>query len=137
MALYVYILKCADDSYYTGITKDPMRRLEQHQQGLRKDAYTFDRRLVEMVFCQHFPDGIHDQAIAFEKKLKGWSRAKKEAIIADRWNDLPKLAECRNESHHRNNLLNDPASQPFDSSGASLPAEYRSAIAQGRRDDRD
>ena len=115
MALYVYILRCADDSYYTGLTDDPMRRLEQHQQGMRKDAYTFTRRPVEMVYAQHFPDGTHDQARAWEKKLKGWSRAKKEAVIKERWNDLPSLAECKNESHHRNKSIEYPSSPPFDS----------------------
>ncbi|MBK8498263.1 MAG: GIY-YIG nuclease family protein [Flavobacteriales bacterium] len=137
MALYVYILRCADNSYYTGLTDDPMRRLEQHQQGLRRDAYTFTRRPVEMVYAQHFPDGTHDQARAWEKKLKGWSRAKKEAVIKERWNDLPSLAECKNESHHRNKSIEGPSSPPFDSSIASRSAECRFAIAQGRRVDRD
>lgn len=102
MALYVYILRCADNSYYTGLTDDPAQRLEQHQQGSRKDAYTFSRRPVEMVHCQRFPDGTHDQARAWEKKLKGWSRAKKEAVINGQWEELASLAECRNESHFRN-----------------------------------
>lgn len=107
MALYVYILRCSDGSYYTGITDDPSQRLEQHQQGVRKEAYTFARRPVEMVYCMHFPDGAHDQAQAWEKKLKGWSRAKKEAVIKERWSDLPSLAECRNESHSRNAEMED------------------------------
>ena len=115
MALYVYILRCVDDSYYTGITHDPMHRLEQHQQGLRKDAYTFTRRPVEMVYCQHFADGAHDQAQAWEKKLKGWSRTKKVAVITDRWKDLPGLAQCRNESHHRYDPAKDLHGPPFDS----------------------
>ena len=114
MALYVYILRCADKSYYVGITSDPTRRVEQHQQGTRKDAYTYSRRPVELVYCQHFPDGSHDQAQAFEKKLKGWSRAKKEAVIADRWIDLPGLAQCRNESHHKNKASEERENPPFD-----------------------
>ena len=102
MALYVYILKCADGTYYTGLTDDPRRRLEEHQQGIRKNAYTYRRRPVKMVYSMHFPDGTHDQARAWEKKLKGWSTAKKLAVIEDRWEDLPKLSACRNDSRSAN-----------------------------------
>lgn len=101
MALYVYILRCADGSYYTGITDDPRLRLEQHQQGTFKDGYTATRRPVELVYTMRFPDGAHDQAIAWEKHIKRWTRAKKEALIEGRWTDLPKLAECRNVTHFR------------------------------------
>jgi putative endonuclease len=48
--LYVYILECSDGSYYTGITNNLTRRLEQHQSGKNPDSYTFARRPVEMVF---------------------------------------------------------------------------------------
>jgi putative endonuclease len=107
MALYVYILRCADGSYYTGLTNDPIRRVEEHQQGLRKDAFTYSRRPVELVYSMFFPDGTHDQARAWEKKLKGWSRAKKKAVIEDRWLELPGLSECRNATHYRNKWLSD------------------------------
>jgi putative endonuclease len=116
MALYVYILKCADGTFYTGITDDPRQRLEQHQQGFRRDAYTYSRRPVEMVYCMYFPDGSHDQAQTWEKKLKGWSKPKKLAVIEGRWTDLPKLSECRNESHSKNKPSKDHP--PFDSSVA-------------------
>lgn len=113
MALYVYILKCSDGTFYTGLTDDPPRRLEEHQQGIRKDAYTYRRRPVEMVYCMFFPDGTHDQARAWEKKLKGWSTPKKLAVIEGRWTDLPKLSECKNDTHFKNKPAKDDP--PFDS----------------------
>jgi putative endonuclease len=95
---YVYILRCADDSYYTGVTNDLERRLTEHHSGNNSRSYTSTRRPVETVFWHEFTD--IRQAIAFEKQVKGWSRKKKEAIIADRWEDLKALAKCQNASRH-------------------------------------
>lgn len=99
---YVYILQCADDSYYTGVTNNLERRLAEHNSGRNSCSYTATRRPVEMVFWIEFRD--IRQAIAFEKQVKGWSRKKKEAIIEGRWEDLTILAECQNASHY----LRDP-----------------------------
>jgi putative endonuclease len=93
---YVYILKCADGSYYTGVTNDADRRLAQHQAGYNPDSYTFSRRPVELVYSEYFTDP--KQAIAFEKQVKGWSRAKKEALIAGDWNKIVELAKCVNST---------------------------------------
>ncbi len=97
---YVYILKCSDNSYYTGFTNNIDRRFNEYNYGLNKECYTYDKRPVQLVFCTDFNDV--NQAIAFEKQVKGWSRKKKEAIINDKWEDLKKLAECLNESSHKN-----------------------------------
>ncbi|PIF31316.1 putative endonuclease [Flavobacterium sp. 9] len=97
---YVYILKCSDNSYYTGITNDVDRRFNEHSFGSNKESYTYDKRALELVFCTEFNDVI--QAISFEKQVKGWSRKKKEAIINDNWDDLKKLSECLNETHFKN-----------------------------------
>ncbi|GHB55077.1 GIY-YIG nuclease family protein [Persicitalea jodogahamensis] len=96
---FVYILKCADDSYYTGVTNDLDRRLIEHQSGHNPDSYTHSRRPVEIVFNREFK--YIDQAIAFEKQVKGWSRKKKEAIIQDNWDLLHPLAECLNNTSHK------------------------------------
>lgn len=53
---YVYILKCADSSYYTGITSDLDRRLAEHKGGHHPDSYTFSRRPVELVYAAYFLD---------------------------------------------------------------------------------
>lgn len=93
---YVYILECSYGSYYTGITSDIERRLEEHHSGIDSKAYTYSRRPLKLRFCYEFFDP--NQAIDFEKQIKGWSRKKKEAIINDNWEKLKELSKCRNES---------------------------------------
>ena len=76
---YVYILRCADGSYYVGLTRGTLEtRVAQHDAGTF-GGYTADRRPVILVFSEAF-DRLSD-AIAAERRLKGWSRAKKEALI--------------------------------------------------------
>jgi putative endonuclease len=91
MSAFVYILRCSDGSYYVGSTRgeDVARRLSEHQQGLH-DGYTAARLPVTLLWSGEF-DRITD-AIAFERQLKGWSRAKKEAVIREEWERLPDLA---------------------------------------------
>jgi putative endonuclease len=89
--LGVYILECSDGSYYVGVSNNPERRLLEHNEGLDPDSYTFSRRPVEIVWCEFYSSPAF--AISIEEKIKKWSRAKKKAIIEDRWNDLPALAK--------------------------------------------
>ncbi|MEO0507898.1 MAG: GIY-YIG nuclease family protein [Bacteroidota bacterium] len=96
---YVYILRCKDDTYYTGITNDLVERFQQHQSGQNRNSYTFKRRPVVLEYCKEFDDVIH--AIRFEKKLKGWTRAKKQALIRKDFDKLQGLSECRNASHYK------------------------------------
>ena len=95
---HVYLLRCADDSYYTGITNDLARRVEEHQLGVNTRCYTFSRRPVVLVFAGLFTEV--GQAIAFEKQVKGWTRRKKEALIRGEYAILSALASCRNETAH-------------------------------------
>ena len=88
---HVYILKCNDESYYTGVTNNIERRLREHETQLNPDCYTASRLPIKLVFVQEFR--YVDKAIAFEKQVKGWSRKKKEAIIHGEWNELVKLAK--------------------------------------------
>ncbi|OJU77954.1 MAG: hypothetical protein BGO09_01860 [Bacteroidetes bacterium 47-18] len=90
---YVYIVQCADNSYYTGITNNLEKRIAEHNEGTDPKCYTFKRRPVILVFQQQFTDV--NQAIAFEKQVKGWSRKKKEAIIRNEWYKLPDLSKNR------------------------------------------
>jgi predicted GIY-YIG superfamily endonuclease len=76
----VYILLCADGSYYTGMTSDLMLRVAEHRQGADSRAYTFSRRPVGLAWACEFD--THDDAFRCERQIKGWSRAKKEALIA-------------------------------------------------------
>jgi putative endonuclease len=95
---YVYILKCSDESYYTGITHDLDKRLNEHISGKHPGSYTYNRRPVELMFEECFTDP--DTAIAYEKKIKKWSRAKKEALISENYHLLPELAKKRFKSSH-------------------------------------
>ncbi len=87
---YVYILSCADKSYYTGITSNLTQRLEDHQHRKHLNSYTASRQPVELVYYCTFSEVT--MAIDTEKQIKKWSRAKKEALINEEYNDLPNLA---------------------------------------------
>ena len=89
-AYYVYMLLCDDGSYYTGVTNDPDRRAAEHNAGEDPHCYTFTRRPVRLVYTTDFHEV--DEAIAFEKRLKGWSRKKKAALIRGDWATIVALA---------------------------------------------
>jgi predicted GIY-YIG superfamily endonuclease len=92
MAFYVYMLRCKDGSYYIGHTDDLDYRLAQHQVGTC-GGYTAKRRPVTLMWTDTFPE--RDQAFRVERQLKGWSRAKKEALIAGDWSLIQALAKNR------------------------------------------
>ncbi len=94
MGCYVYMLRCADGSLYIGSATgdDLSRRIAEHETGAYR-GYTLTRRPVTLVWSEHF-DRITD-AIAAERKLKGWSRAKKEALIRGDWNSVKFLSKRR------------------------------------------
>ena len=88
---YLYMLRCADGHYYVGTTRaDIETRIAEHNAGTF-GGYTLTRRPVMLVFSQHF-DVIAD-AIAAERQVKGWSRAKKEALMIGDWQQLKQLAK--------------------------------------------
>ncbi|MDE2482290.1 MAG: GIY-YIG nuclease family protein [bacterium] len=87
---YVYMLRCADGSFYVGVTNDVERRVAEHNLGIIESAYTHDRRPVVLVHASAFREVA--QAIAWEKQLKGWSRAKKRALIENDWEAIRRLA---------------------------------------------
>ena len=79
MSYAFYILKCVDDTYYTGLTKDLEARVREHEVGARPEAYTFSRRPVKLVWS--IVTESYQEAFQWERRIKGWSRAKKEALI--------------------------------------------------------
>jgi putative endonuclease len=88
---WLYLLRCSDGSYYCGSTRSDLgRRISEHNAGAYA-GYTASRRPVSLVFSQEF-DCIED-AIAAERRVKGWSRAKKEALIARDFESLQALAK--------------------------------------------
>lgn len=101
---FVYVLKCSDGLIYTGVTNNISRRFMEHQNGLNKNCFTFNRRPLELIFQQEFND--IKQAIYFEKKIKKWSAKKKLALTKDNFEMLQILAECRNATHSKYNPEN-------------------------------
>ena len=89
MSFYVYILRCADGSYYVGHTDNLQMRLAQHEHG-EIPGYTHTRRPVDLVFAVDCP--TRAEAKARERQLKGWSRAKKEALIKGNWSRVQRLS---------------------------------------------
>jgi putative endonuclease len=88
---YLYILRCADGSYYVGTTVSGLeRRIAEHQEGAF-GGYTSTRRPVRLVFHQHFVR--LDDAAAAERQVKGWRREKKEALIRGDFALLPALSK--------------------------------------------
>ena len=86
----VYMLRCADGSYYVGSTKQIIEARVWEHNNLPLDGYTSSRRPVSLVFTEDY-ERITD-AGARERQLKGWSRKKKEALIAHAYDDLPRLS---------------------------------------------
>jgi hypothetical protein len=92
MAFYAYLLRCCDGSYYAGHSDDLELRMAQHQSGAF-GGYTARRRPVVLVWSDSFQ--TREEAFFAERKIKGWSRAKKEALIAGDWDLVSRLAKGR------------------------------------------
>ena len=98
---WFYILKCSHKSYYCGCTSNLENRLNEHQNGKYK-GYTSKRLPVELVFSQEFSD--IDDAINAERKIKKWSKKKKEALIEGNVELLHELSKCTNETSSYNRI---------------------------------
>ena len=85
---FFYIVRCADDSLYIGETKNIAKRLEDHNRG-RGGPHTFKRRPVALAYAEEHP--ARADCLARERQVKGWTRAKKEALIAGNMSALEKL----------------------------------------------
>jgi putative endonuclease len=90
---YVYMLRCFDGTFYVGVTNDIHHRYSQHCAGIDPGCYTFSRRPLRLVYAGEF-DRIED-AIAFEKRLKRWTHAKKRAFSERDWPLLKRLSRGR------------------------------------------
>ncbi|MDQ7949408.1 MAG: GIY-YIG nuclease family protein [Pedobacter sp.] len=97
---YVYILRCSDESYYTGLTNNLERRLKEHASGENIKSYTYQRRPIKLMYVGHFVD--INTAIAFEKQVKGWSRKKKEALFEENWTEIVRLSNLKQSSTRSN-----------------------------------
>jgi predicted GIY-YIG superfamily endonuclease len=86
----MYILECSDGSYYVGSTTNLEARLWQHNSDTDGPLYTRRRRPVRLVFNAPFESIV--EAFAFEKRVQGWSRKKREALIEGDYDALPALS---------------------------------------------
>ena len=89
LSFWVYMLSCSDGAFYVGHTDNLEKRIAEHQSGEIK-GYTCTRLPVTLVFSQEF--ATRDEAFRFERQIKGWSRAKKEALIKCDWEKIKQLA---------------------------------------------
>ena len=96
---FVYILKCSDESYYTGGTSNLEKRINEHNFG-QYAGYTKTRLPVKLIYSCEFYDP--KEAFSAERIIKCWSRKKKEALINGNFELLEKLSECKNETHYKN-----------------------------------
>lgn len=101
---YVYILKCSDGSYYTGITNDLERRVWEHDNGEILNCYTHNRRPLILEYFEKYCDVTN--AIAREKQIKRWSRIKKESLINDNIEQL-KLVSKNYTQYGRTSMSGD------------------------------
>ena len=96
MSAFLYILCCADGSYYVGTTREGLdKRIAEHNAGTF-DGYTAKRRPVTLAFEQHFERT--GDAVSAERQIKGWRREKKEALIRGDYKALPTLARRRSSA---------------------------------------
>ena len=92
MAFYAYLSRCRDGSYYAGHTDNLELHMGHHNAGTF-GGYTATRRRLELVWSADFPSRY--EALSAERRIKGWSRAKKEALIRGDWAEIQRLARNR------------------------------------------
>ena len=119
MAFWAYILRCADGRYYTGHTDALDRRIAEHQTG-GFCLFTSQRLPVELVWAQDFPTRI--EALEAERRIKPWSRAKKEALIGQDWTALKFFSRPPGE---RSSLPQCPSTSLGTNGGGDSPRETR------------
>jgi predicted GIY-YIG superfamily endonuclease len=96
---YVYVILCDDDSYYVGLTNDLIKRFMEHRTGVYQSCYTFRRRPLQLQYYEMIP--FLQDAVQREKQIKGWTKAKKKALIDKNLHKLQLLAQCQNLTHHK------------------------------------
>ena len=97
MAFFAYRLECADDSYYVGHSDDLELRIAAHHDGTY-GGYTSTRRPLTLVWSHEF--ATREEALTAERRIKGWSRAKKQALIRGDWDEISRLSRGKHR-HQR------------------------------------
>lgn len=126
MTFWVYILRCADNSYYTGHTDNIEKRIGEHETGAIPSCYTFKRRPLKLVFSQDC--ATREEALSAEQQIKGWSRKKKEAMMRGDWAEVSRLAKSQTP------VRPEPVVRPFDKLTAyhdRNPTSVRPELVEG------
>jgi predicted GIY-YIG superfamily endonuclease len=100
MPYAIYILRCSDDTYYTGLTKDLDGRVHEHQTGANPASYTFSRRPVKLAWSVITESYM--EAFQWEHQIKGWSRAKKEALIRGDIDGIHEIVRTERKQREQN-----------------------------------
>jgi tRNA/rRNA methyltransferase len=125
MAFYAYMLRCSDDSYYVGHTDHLERRIAQHDHG-EIEGYTQRRRPVVLLWSQDFPTRL--EALEAERRIKRWTRRKKEALVRGDWADLHEAAMPPSERALR---LRSGRTEGEDHASTSVRAERSRSTPKG------
>jgi putative endonuclease len=96
---YLYILECANGTYYIGSTRNLFKRVAAHQNGIGAN-YTKKHLPVCLVYFEEF-DKIW-KAFYREKQIQRWTSHKKSALVNGEFKKLKELAACKNETSHLN-----------------------------------
>jgi predicted GIY-YIG superfamily endonuclease len=100
MSYAVCILQCSDGTYYAGLTKDLDECVREHEIGAHPDAYTFSRRPARLVWS--IVTESYQEAFQWEHRIKGWSRAKKEALIRGDIDGIHEIVKSERKQKEQN-----------------------------------
>ena len=101
MPYFVYILECVDGSYYTGSTGDIDKRLWEHEQGVMPSSYTYSRRPVKLLWTSEETNRF-SEALKWERQIKGWSHAKKQALIRNDFDVIHEIVKAERKQREKN-----------------------------------
>jgi putative endonuclease len=101
MPYRVYILLCSDGSYYTGSAADVEKRAWEHQEGVLKTSYTYPRRPVKLLWASDETER-YSEALRWERQIKGWGRAKKEALIRNDFDAIHEIVKAERKQREKN-----------------------------------
>jgi tRNA/rRNA methyltransferase len=130
VTFWTYLLHCADRSYYTGHTDDLEKRVYQHDEGIL-GGYTSTRRPVELVWAEAF--ATREEAKAAELKIKNWSRAKKEALIARDWDRLKRASTPPAERRTRPIRIPERSRETIPSEGEAATMQVLASLERAPR----
>ena len=133
LPFFAYILRCADGKFYVGQTDNLELRLAQHHAGHFPDCFTFKRRPLDLVWSETFASRY--EALEAERKLKGWTREKKEALIRGDWDSIQRLARRRTSFETGLRIRSVPPQDQRGMENSDCPEESRRLVSKDRAEE--